>query len=120
VAPGRLEHLPDGAVVGDRVRHRAHRDEAEAAVRSGLEAAAEMILGRLRTLHRVEPVVAVLPHVELGAGDRLAGGAEHAAEHPHGVAGVRLHGDRVAVAAAGRAGNVERPEHGRLGRLELV
>ena len=67
-----------GIVYGDRL----DRHERVATVVAGEEAAAQVVLGRLRVLDGVEAVVAVLPHVELGAGDALAGVrvADHAVD----------------------------------------
>ena len=41
-----------------------------------------MVLGRLGVLDGVEPVVTVLPDVELGTGDRLPFEVEHPPVHP--------------------------------------
>ena len=109
------EHRADRPVVRDRVRHRADGEERVASVLPGREAAAEVLLGSARVLHRVQPVVAVLPDVELGACDRVAVAAGDDAVDPGGLAG-RLLGDRGAVVAHRRVRHVERAEHGRLGR----
>ena len=77
--------------------------------------AAQVVLLGLGVLHRVELVVAVLPDVELGAGDRVARGVEHAPVDPGRRAGARLLGDALAVLAGRRARDIERAEHGGLG-----
>ena len=60
-------------------------------------------------------VVAVLPHVELGARDRVALEVEHAPVDPRRRPR-RLGSDVRAVLEGGRAGDVERAEHRRLRR----
>ena len=115
VASGRLEHVTDRAVVGDRVRHGTHPEEGVGPVVARAEAPAQMILRRIRVLDRVEEVGVVLPDVELGAGDRGAVDVEHPPVDPGGQAS-RLLDDAVAVLAQGRAREVEGPEHRRLRR----
>ena len=121
VAAGRIEHRADGTVSGDRVRNRADGDERVGAVGPGDEASAEVILGRLGTLHRIETVIAVLPHVELGGCDRLAVQREHSSVHQGWASGAVL-GDALAELAQRRAGHVERAQNDRFRRAlrELV
>ena len=116
------QHPADGAVVRNRVRDRADGDERVGAVVAGHVAAAQMILLGLGTLDGVQHVGAVLPHVELRAGDRRASRVEHPAVNPGRHARAGLYDHALAVLAPRRPGHVERAEHGRLGgaRRKLV
>ena len=75
-----------------------------------------MILLGLGALDRVEHVGAVLPHVELGAGDRRAGRVEHPAVDPAPARPAPLSTTMLSpYSRSGEPGHVERAEHGRLG-----
>src|SRR5262252_9060276 len=114
VPTSRVEHAADGAVVWDGVGHRAHADECVAAILPCVVTAAEVPFGRLGDLYGIEAVIAVLPDVELGAGDRLAAGvADEPANQSWGTA--RRFGDAFAVPPSRCIWSPEGTEHGGLG-----
>ena len=83
MATGGGEHLPDRAVIGDRIRNRADGHERVGPVLARQVAAAQVVLLGLGPLHGVEHVGAVLPDVA-GAGDRNPGGMlTHAVKKGH-------------------------------------
>ena len=115
MATGGVEHLPDRAVVGNRVRRRPYCDERVRAVVAAAEPAAQMILGALRTLDRIQAVSSVLPDVELGARHRGAADVADVTVDQRRDAAALL-GEVGAVLAQRGARGVERAEHRRLGR----
>jgi hypothetical protein len=108
IAAGRSEHLADWAVSRDRVWHRAHAQERVRPVITRLEAAAQLRLGSIAVLHHVQPVVAVLPYVKLGTGNRASVDVTDPPVDQCRIAG-RYLGDRTAVWPLRRAGGVESP-----------
>ena len=70
MAAGGDQHLAHRAVVRHRVEGRRDAAEIEAALRIGMEHAAQVHL--VAFLRVVQPVGAAFPDVELGAGDRAA------------------------------------------------
>ena len=117
VPTGGGQHRADRPVVRNRVGHGAHADECITTFGIGVEPAAQVIFRRLWRLDRVEHVLAVLPHVDLGAGDRRAVQRPYVTGHPDGDAAASgVLGHRLAVGPLGSARDVERAEHGRLRR----
>ena len=107
---------PTGPSAGIVYGHGTDGEEGVGAVVSCEEAAAQVLLGRVRILHRVQPVVAVLPHVELGARDRRAVDGRAPGRSTQAGSPAGRDGEALAVRPKRRARHVERAEHRRLGR----
>ncbi|MNN08741.1 hypothetical protein D3C81_1216030 [compost metagenome] len=100
------------AIGRHRVAGGTHRAEAIAAVRIGMEAAAQVAVGLRRVLVVVQADRRSLPHLDQRAGQRRAVGAAHGAADQQRQAGrVVLH-HAVAAGIARRVGTVERSQQG--------
>src|SRR6266542_3815160 len=111
-----FEHRANRAIVRNGVGDRPHAHKGIRSIRAGKETPAQVVLVALGLLDRVQAIGVVLPHVQLGAGDRPAlqiadvavyerGDAERSLDHALG---------EVALRCVRRP---ERTEHGRLHRL---
>src|SRR5215472_927974 len=112
-----LQQPADRAVVRDWVWHRPDRPELEPAVIGSDESAPEVVGVLRRILHRVETVGGVLPHVDEGPRQRMAGQVGYAAAHKQGLAVVGIFENGVPEFAQRRAGYVEGTQHGALRRI---
>ena len=113
VAPSRVEHEPDRPVVWNRVRHGPHADKRVRSIFAAVKAAAQVRFRRLCVLHRVQPVITVLPDVQLCACDRSAVLVEHPTPNQRrGSAGAL--GSALSVTTLGSVRGPERPEDGGL------
>ena len=114
VPSGGAQHLADRTVVGDRVVDRAHGAEPVAALRRRSEQAPQVHALLPVVLDVVEAVRAHLPHVERGAGDRLAVEVRDRAPHDERLT-VVVDDDRARRVLRRSPVDVERAEHRRLG-----
>ena len=106
---------PDRPVIGDRIRHRAHGDERVTAVVRVMNRPRRWssgASGRCTAYRRSSPFCHTSSSAPaIGCAVDVAAPVRGRAPAPR-----RLLGDVVAVLAQRRAGNVERAQHGRLGR----
>ncbi|MNF85449.1 hypothetical protein D3C84_678420 [compost metagenome] len=108
-----LQQAAHRAIGGDRVAHRNDGADGEAPFFVGAVAATQVGQRLDRVLPRVHAVLGGLPDIQDGAGDGLAAGIQHPAEHQRGLA--RGEGHVLPMAALRHAGDIERPEHRGLG-----
>src|SRR5262249_11879903 len=88
--------------------------ESVVALGVGLELPPQIALGlNARLLHIVEAILAGLPDVEHGTGERAAAGSRHPAVHHAGLA-LAVLGDAGTQGKDRCAGDMERSEYGRL------
>lgn len=121
VAPELPQHIPDGPVDGDRIRHGSHRLETKPCLVAHHDASTVRALTALILCIVVARGVR-LPNIDTRADDRIPGGVPQGAADEHGLT-FAIATDGAAVLEGDRIVCVEGAEHGPLGcarRLRVV